>query len=84
MFTLAAALGRDCYVQQTRVDWVDQQSPGGRRSAQRGKFDPRFEALPAGESEEGEYGEGAALDGLKQPPHIRTRARGRVSSAPHP
>ena len=27
MFTLAAALGRDCYVQQTRVDWVDQQSP---------------------------------------------------------
>ena len=27
MFTLTAALGRDCYVQQTRVDWVDQQSP---------------------------------------------------------
>jgi len=42
MFTLAAALGRDCYVQQTRVDWVDQQSPewAAERSKLRLEFDP--------------------------------------------
>ena len=42
MFTLAAALGRDCYVQQTRVDWVDQQSPewAAEGSKLRLEFDP--------------------------------------------
>ena len=42
MFTLTAALGRDCYVQQTRVDWVDQQSPewAAEGSKLRLEFDP--------------------------------------------